>query len=119
MRKGNRHSTSITQLVRDFSAQNPSFGQSQIVRELVSQGHKVYPGLVSQALKRGAGVKNRKSSKPARKPRVAKVAKSKASEVGFQFDQFKAAANFVKLCGGVDKAIASIRSYEKIVALFE
>jgi len=128
MKKENSTSVSTSQVVRDYAAQNPELGQSQIVKDLVAQGHKVYPALVSQALRGTGGGKKQKGAKRGRKPaaaktaktaKTAKVAKAKtmAKSAEFNLDSLKLAANFIKQCGSVEKAIAAIQSYEKIAAL--
>jgi arginine repressor len=121
MRKGTKRSNSISQTIRDFASQNPSMSQAQIVRELVSQGHKVYPGLVSQALRRGklSGGKKKKSSKSTRPSKPTRRAEPQTTELGLSLEHLKATANFVKLCGSTSQAIASIRAYEKIIALLQ
>lgn len=125
MKKESNTSVSTSQVVRDYAAQNPGLGQSQIVKDLVAQGHKVYPALVSQALRGTGGGKKRKTSKRGRKPAAAKTAKAakspkaKAKPAEFNLESLKAAANFIKHCGSVEKAIAAIQSFEKISALIK
>ena len=119
MKKGTKRSGSTSKIIRDYVAQNPSLGNAQIVKDLVAQGHKVYPALVNQATKRATGTKKRRSSKTSSKRASVKVAASTTAHEEFNIDQFKAAAKFIRLCGSVEAAIASIRQYQKIAELFQ
>ena len=62
MRKGtSKAGGNKSQLIRDFAAANPTMKVSDIVKTLTEQGHKVYPAIVSQALRGSAGAKKPKA----------------------------------------------------------
>jgi hypothetical protein len=120
MKKGTKSSENKSQLIRDFATANPSLGAAEIVKALTEQGHKIYPALVSQALRGTAGGKKRKP-KRGRKPGAAKATttKVKATTASFNLENVKAAAQFVKSQGSIEDAISSIRNFEKIAALLK
>jgi hypothetical protein len=117
LKKGTKNSASTSQIVRDFAAKNPTMRASEIIKELTAQGHKVYPALVSQAL-RGAqgGTKKRAGGKKrGRKPGTKnKVAVVKNDSI---YGSLKAAAELVKASGSAENAIQSIREFQKLAAL--
>lgn len=116
MKKGTKNSSSTSQIVRDFAAKNPTMRASEIIKELTAQGHKVYPALVSQAL-RGVqgGTKKSTAKKRGRKPGT----KNKVAVVNNDsvYGSLKAAAELVKASGSAENAIQSIREFQKIAAL--
>jgi hypothetical protein len=117
MRKGTkRENGNKSQLIRDFAAANPGLKSSEIIKALGEQGHKVYPAIVSQALRRTADATKRKS-KRGRKPGSKNVVKATSTE--FDLTNIKAAAAFVRASGGVDSALSSIKSFQKIAALLK
>jgi len=119
MKKGtNRENGNKSQIIRDFAAANPGLKSSEIVRALNEQGHKVYAAIVSQALRGTAGAKKRKS-KRGRKPGTKNAVKATAAATEFDLSSIKAAAAFVKATGGVDAAISSIKSFQKISELLK
>jgi hypothetical protein len=112
MRKGtSKAGGNKSQLIRDFAAANPTMKVSDIVKTLTEQGHKVYPAIVSQALRGSTGAKKPKA-KRGRKPGTKNAVKTTSTE--FNLTNIKAAAAFVKATGGVDAAITSIKSFEKM-----
>ena len=115
MKKGTKNSLSTSQVVRDFAAKNPSMKPSEIVKELTAQGHKVYPALVSQALRGTTGGRNKAAKKRGRKPGTKN--KVVAAKFDTNLGALKAAAEFVRASGSAEKAIQSIRDYQKIVQL--
>jgi hypothetical protein len=117
MRKGtSKAGGNKSQLIRDFAAANPTMKVSDIVKTLTEQGHKVYPAIVSQALRGSAGAKKPKA-KRGRKPGTKNAVKTTSTELNLT--NIKAAAAFVKATGGVDAAITSIKSFEKIAELLK
>jgi len=117
VKKGTKKSGSISQMIRDYAAQHPDLGPTQIAKDLEAQGHRAYPALVSQALR--GSKKKTKGAKRGRKPgskNTASKAKVTVQEVNVQ--GIKAVSEFVKLHGSADDAIASIRSFQKLSALF-
>lgn len=118
MKKGTKKNGNMSQIIREYAEKNPGFGPTQIAKDLVAQGHKAYPALVSQALRGSASAKNRKPGKRGRKPgSKAGVAKVAVAELNVQ--SIKAASEFIKLHGSADDAVAAIRTYQKISALFQ
>jgi hypothetical protein len=124
LKKGTKSSTSTSQIVRDFAANNPTLKASEIIKELTAQGHKVYPALVSQALRGSADGKKpgkKRGRKPGTKNKVvaaAKTAKSaKAANTDTSFGNLKAAADFIRSSGSAESALQAIRDYQKIAAL--
>ena len=117
MRKGTkRENGNKSQIIRDFAAANPGLKSSEIVKALNEQGHKVYAAIVSQALRRPAGATKSKS-KRGRKPGTKNAVKAASTE--FDLSSIKAAASFVKSAGGVDAALASIKSFQKIADMLK
>lgn len=116
MKKGTKNSSSTSQIVRDFAEKNPTMRASEIIKELTAQGHKVYPALVSQALRGVSGAKKpRAGKKRGRKPGTKnKVAVVKNDST---FGSLKAAAELIKASGSAENAIQSIREFQKIAAL--
>lgn len=115
MKKGTKNSSSTSQIVRDFAAKNPTLKASEIIRELTAQGHKVYPALVSQALRGTAAGTKKPGKKRGRKP--ASKNNVVASKSDTTYGNLKAAADFVRSSGSAETAIQSIRDFQKIVAL--
>ena len=92
-------------------------GPTQIAKDLEAQGHKAYPGLVSQALR---GSKKKTGAKRGRKPGATKKTACKTTVVAeVNVQGIKAVSEFVKPHGSADEAIASIRSFQKLSALFQ
>jgi hypothetical protein len=117
MRKGTRKSNgNKSQLIRDFVAANPTLGPTEIAKALAEQGHKINPALVSQALRRSTGT-GKSKAKRGRKPGSKNVVKATSTE--FDLTNIKAAAAFVRASGGVDSALSSIKSFQKIAALLK
>lgn len=118
MKKGTKKTGNMSQIIRDYAQANTTLGPTQIAKDLEAQGHKAYPALVSQALR--GSKKKRKGAKRGRKPGATKTT-SKAKAVGSDVNVqgIKAISDFVKLHGSADEAIASIRSFQKLSALFQ
>jgi hypothetical protein len=123
LKKGTKSSTSTSQIVRDFAANNPTLKASEIIRELTAQGHKVYPALVSQALRGPADKKpgKKRGRKPGTKNKVVAAARTskspKAASTDTSFGNLKAAADFIRSSGSAESALQAIRDYQKIAAL--
>jgi len=115
LKKGTKRSSSMSQIIRDYAAANPSLGPTQIAKDLVAQGHKAYPALVSQAL-RGAGKKTKRGAKRGRKPAAEKA---KTPSVELNLVSLKAASDLVKMSGSAEGAIASIRAFQKLSSMFQ
>ena len=114
MKKGtSKENGNKSQIIRDFAAANPEMKMSEIVKALNEQGHNVYPAIVSQALRGTAGAKKRKS-KRGRKPGTKNAVKATKTSAEFDLSNIKAAAAFVKSAGGVEQALASIKSFQKL-----
>jgi len=119
LKKGTKASGNTSQIIRDFAAANPGMKPSQIIKELTSQGHKVYPALVSQAL-RGAPTGKKRGRKPKSKVAAAKGAKVAAgSKASFDVANLKAAGDFIRQSGSAENAIESIRAFQKLAVLFQ
>jgi len=119
MKKGTkRENGNKSQIIRDFAAANPEMKMSEIIKALNEQGHKVYPAIVSQALRNTTVAKKRKS-KRGRKPGTKSAVKAANNATEFDLSSIKAAAAFVKASGSVDAAISSIKSTQKIAALLK
>lgn len=119
MKKGTKKTGgNKSQIIRDFALANPGMKMSEIVKALNDQGHKVYPAIVSQALKGTNGAATRKS-KRGRKPGSKNAVKATSNASEFDISNIKAAAAFVKATGGVDAALASIKSFQKVSELFK
>ena len=116
MKKGTKSSTSTSQIVRDFAAKNPTMKASEIIKELTAQGHKVYPALVSQAL-RGPADGKKAGKKRGRKPGVKNKVVAAAKKSDTSYGNLKAAADFVRSSGSAESALQAIRDYQKIAAL--
>jgi hypothetical protein len=91
---------------------------SQIIKELSAQGHKVYPALVSQAL-RGTPISKKGRRKTRGKARVATGAKPATVAASFDVSNVKATSEFIRQSGSAEQAIESIKAYQKIAALFQ
>ena len=115
LKKGTKNSSSKSQIVRDFAAKNPTLKASEIIKELTAQGHKVYPALVSQALRGSEAGAKKASKKRGRKPGTKN--KTAAAKNDATFGNLKAAADFVRASGSAENAIQSIREFQKIAAL--
>lgn len=120
MKKGTKKGGNASQAIRDYAAANPGLGTTQIAKDLVAQGIKAYPALVSQALRGVGGVKSKakKTAKKGAAPK-AKAGRGRPASQGKEVDSFsqlKAAADFVKVCGGADQAIDAIKTLQKISA---
>lgn len=118
MKKGTKSSGNKSQLIRDFATANPDMKPSQIIKELSAQGHKVYPALVSQAL-RGTPIAKKGRRKTRGKARVATGAKSATVAASFDVSNLKATSEFIRQSGSAEQAIESIKAYQKIAALFQ
>jgi hypothetical protein len=116
MKKGTTRSVNKSQLIRDFAAANPTLGQSQIVRALSDQGHKVYAAIVAQAL-RGTASAKKGTSKRGRKP--GSKNKAKSSSTILDLATIKAVAAFVKSQGSVEAALSSIQQYQMLANLLK
>jgi hypothetical protein len=91
-------------------------GPTQISKDLEAQGRKAYSGLVSQSL----GGSKKTDAKRGRKPGATKKTASKTTVVAkVNVQGIKANSEFVKLHGSADEAIVSIRSFQKLSALFQ
>lgn len=115
MKKGTKNSSSTSQIVREFAAKNPSMKASEIIKELTAQGHKVYPALVSQALRGTSSGKKKTAKKRGRKPGSKNKVVAAKSESNF--GSLKAAAEFVRASGSAENALQAIRDYQRIVQL--
>lgn len=116
MKKGTKRSASVSQVIRDYAEKNPGLGPTQIAKDLTAQGHKAYPALVSQALgKTGKKRKKKAVAKAGRKPKVVKS--SPAADLNLL--SLKAASDFIKASGSADKAIASIKTFQKLSSMFQ
>lgn len=118
MKKGTKKNGNMSQIIRDYAEKNPGVGPTQIAKDLVAQGHKAYPALVSQALRGSASAKKRKPSKRGRKP-GSKAAAAKPAVAELNVQSIKATSDFIKLHASADEAVAAIRTYQKISALFQ
>ena len=67
----------------------------------------------------GFGISEITPSKPTPMAGYYGVRAATTADAEFNIDQFKAAAKFIRLCGSVEAAIASIRQYQKIAELFQ
>jgi hypothetical protein len=106
----------MSQIIRDYAKENPGLGPTQIANNLVAQGHKAYPALVSQALGKTGKKRGRKAgAKRGRKPAAVKV--TATGELNML--SLKAASDLIKASGSAEDAIASIRTYQKISAMFQ
>lgn len=114
MKKGTKKSGSTSQIIREYAAQHPELGPTQIANDLIAQGHKAYPALVSQALRSKSTKGKKRGPKPGRK---AAATKSASTEINLA--ALKAASDFVKASGSADDAIASIRAFQKLSAMFQ
>jgi len=116
LKKGTKQSASVSQIIRDYAEKNPGLGPTQIAKDLIAQGHKAYPALVSQAIgKTGKKGRRKGAAKRGRKPKVVKT----SSEADLNLLALKAASDFIKSSGSAEKAIASIRTYQKLSAMFQ
>jgi hypothetical protein len=115
LKKGTKNSSSTSQIVRDFAAKNPTMKASEMIKELTAQGHKVYPALVSQALRGTAKGAKKAGKKRGRKPGSKNKVVAASKDSGF--GNLKAAAEFVRASGSAENAIKSIREFQKIAAL--
>lgn len=117
MKKGTKRSASVSQIIRDYAEKNPGLGPTQIAKDLIAQGHKAYPALVSQAIGKTGTKKGKKkvAAKRGRKPKVVKTGEG----VDLNLLSLKAASDFIKASGSADNAIASIRTYQKLSAMFQ
>ena len=116
MKKGTKKSVNKSQLIRDFAAANPTLGQSQIVKALCEQGHKVYAAIVAQAL-RGTSSDKKSTSKRGRKP--GSKNKAKTPSTNLDLATIKAVAAFVKSQGSVEAALNSIQQYQMLAELLK
>jgi hypothetical protein len=114
MKKATKDQSNKSQIIREFAAANPDMKPSEIIKALNEQGHKIYPAIVSQALRGTITKKKRKSAKRGRKPTAPKATKTE-----FDLNQFKAVAAFVKSQGSVDDAMRSIKNYLQIADLLK
>lgn len=115
LKKGTKKSTSVSQLIREYAEKNPGMGPSQIAKDLTAQGHKAYPALVSQAL-------GKKGTKRGRKPgakRGRKAVAVKPAAVELNLTSLKTASDFIKSQGSAEQAIASIKAFQKLSAMFQ
>lgn len=117
MKKGTKQSGSVSQIIRDYAEKNPGLGPTQIAKDLIAQGHKAYPALVSQAIGKTGKKKGRRkaAAKRGRKPNAVKAAAS----ADLNLLAIKAASDFIKTSGSAENAIASIRTYQKLSAMFQ
>jgi hypothetical protein len=116
LKKGTKRSASVSQIIRDYAEKNPGLGPTQIAKDLLAQGHKAYPALVSQALgKTGKKKKAKATAKRGRKPKAVKSAPG----VEVNLSSLKAACEFIKSSGSAENAIASIRNYQKLSSMFQ
>jgi len=116
LKKGTKKGASVSQIIRDYAEKNPGLGPTQIAKDLLAQGHKAYPALVSQALgKTGKKKKGKATAKRGRKPKAVKSAPG--AEVNLA--SLKAACEFIKSSGSAENAIASIRNYQKLSSMFQ
>ncbi len=117
MKKGTKRASSVSQIIRDYAEKNPGLGPTQIAKDLTAQGHNAYPALVSQAIGKTGKKKGKRklTSKRGRKPGTAKA--SQGADLNLL--SLKAASDLIKASGSADDAIASIRTYQKLSAMFQ
>ncbi len=117
MKKGTKRASSVSQIIRDYAEKNPGLGPTQIAKDLMAQGHNAYPALVSQAIGKTGKKKGKRkvASKRGRKPGAVKAVK----DGDLNLLSLKAASDFIKASGSADNAIASIRTYQKLSAMFQ
>lgn len=134
MKKGTKSSgENKSQAIRDYAIAHPELGPTQISRDLQAQGINAYPALVSQALrsikggeetskgkaKKGRPAKN--TSSPATStPTKSRKSSQPASEGGVDYvSVLKNTSEFVKQCGGVDKAIEAVKVFQKVTSILQ
>lgn len=117
MKKGTKRTSNKSQIIRDYAEKNPGLGPTQIANDLVAQGHEIYPALVSQALGKTKG-KKRKPKTGAKRGRKPAAAKATVTS-DLNLSSLKAASDFIKSAGSAEDAIASIRTYQKLSAMFQ
>jgi hypothetical protein len=116
LKKGTKRSNNVSKLVRDHYTANPGISQSQVVKDLLAQGHKVYPALVSQAIRNLGGKKPGPKPGSKKRGRPAKAA-AVAVSTTLDFSAIEAAAKFVMEAGSIENAVAAFSSYQKIAKL--
>jgi hypothetical protein len=110
LKKGTKKSGNMSQIIRDYAAQNPTMGPTQIAKDLEAQGHKAYPALVSQALRNS---KTKKTAKRGRKPGSVKKVTGELS-----LEHLKASGDFIRLHGSLETAVEALKTYQKVSSLF-
>jgi len=118
LKKGTKRSSSVSQIIRDYAEKNPGLGPTQIAKDLMAQGHNAYPALVSQAIGK-TGKKKAKRKTAAKRGRKPGSGKAAAAAADLNLLSLKAASDLVKASGSADNAIASIRTYQKLSAMFQ
>lgn len=104
-----------SQLIRDYFAEHPNEGPTQIARGVSAMGYAVGPAHVNQAL--GKLRKKRRKKGRGRPATTAATATKRTSRAGAKgVDQLNLAAEFCKSCGGVDSAIEILQSLRSIAA---
>ena len=135
MKKGTKSSgENKSQAIRDYAIAHPELGPTQISRDLQAQGINAYPALVSQALRsikggeetsKGKAKKGRPAKKTTSSPATSTPAKSRRtnqtqSEGGVDYvSVLKNTSEFVKQCGGVDKAIEAVKVFQKVSSILQ
>ena len=133
LKKGTKSSgENKSQAIRDYAIAHPELGPTQISRDLQAQGINAYPALVSQALRsirggEGTTTKGKtKKGRPAKKKDVTTSkktsSKGRSSEGSSGVDYvnvLKSTSEFVKQCGGVDKALEAVKVFQKVTSILQ
>ena len=113
MKKAAKKTGNMSDLIREYAEANPTLGPTQIAKELVAKGHKVYPALVSQARKKGANGIVKRGRKPNSESKM-----GVKGGVGFDVAAMQAASSFVKSVGSIEKAEQALQTYKNLSQLF-
>ena len=131
MKKGTKSSgENKSQAIRDYAIAHPEMGPTQISRDLQAQGINAYPALVSQALRSIRGGEGTTKGK-IKKVRTAKKASATAKRTSSKgrstqptdgvdyVNVLKNTSEFVKQCGGVDKALEAVKVFQKVTSILQ
>lgn len=132
MKKGTKSSgENKSQAIRDYAIAHPELGPTQISRDLQAQGINAYPALVSQALRgiksgeetsKGKPKKGRpakKTTSPKTRSKATSASSSDASGSVDYVSVLKSTSEFVKQCGGVDKALEAVKVFQKVSSILQ
>lgn len=114
MKKAAKKTGNMSDLIREFAKANPNLGPTEIAKELVAKGHKVYPALVSQARKKGANGVVKRGRKPNSESKTLNVSIQRSD-----VESMKAALAFVKVVGSTEAAIRYLETYKEIFLLMK